>query len=116
MKLLKPGASYTPFEDAIVLLRVDVEGLLVERWIVLDLVDMGLRLTLVAGVGVRLRLCLLLRGLVVKEDAMGGGRDGRRRRRLVRGRLARLMGRGLLLLLLLLLLGVEVVEVGLMVR
>lgn len=47
---------------------------------------------------------------------MGGGRDGRRRRRLVRGRLARLMGRGLLLLLLLLLLGVEVVEVGLMVR
>ena len=56
MKLLKPGASYTPFEDAIVLLRVDVEGLLVERWIVLDLVYMGLGLTLVAGVGVRLRL------------------------------------------------------------
>lgn len=56
VKLLKPGASYTPFEDAIVLLGVDVEGLLVEGWIVLDLVDMGLRLTLVAGVGIRLRL------------------------------------------------------------
>ena len=77
---------------------------------------MWLLLTLVAGVGIGLDLSLLWGCLMMKKNAMGGSRDGRRRRRLVRGWLARLMGRGLLLLLLLLLLlGVEVVKVSLMV-
>jgi len=102
MELLEPGASYSPFEDAVVLLCIDVERLLVERGVILDLVD---GLFWVAMVGV-----------VVKKEAVrrvgGGGR--RRLARVVRVLLMLLLlGLVLLLgvLLLLLMRGlVEVVE------
>ena len=81
----------------------------------MNLVD-RVQFALIADVGIRLRLrVLLLLLLMVKKESMRGWRDGGRRGGLMRGRLARLMRRGLLLLLLLLLLRIEVVEMGLMV-
>jgi hypothetical protein len=44
MKLFKPCTSDTSLEDAIVLLCVHVERLLVDGLVLLDLVDMGLAL------------------------------------------------------------------------
>lgn len=101
MELLDPGAGYTAFEDAIVLLGVDVEGLLVEGGVILDLVDGGV---VVAVLGF----------WVVEEEIVGGGLGdggghGRRLRRRLAGGVRRVVGvlGGVVWL------GVEVVEMGL---
>lgn len=95
MELLDPGAGYTAFEDAIVLLGVDVEGLLVEGGVILDLVDGGV---VVAVLGF----------WVVEEEIVGGdgGGDGRRLRRRLAGGVGGELG-GVVWV------GVEVVEMGL---
>lgn len=92
MELLEPGAGYSPFEDAVVLLCIDVERLLVKRGVILDLVD---GLFWVAMVGV-----------VMKKEAVRrvGGRGRRRLARVVRVLLMLLLLLLVLLLLVLLLL------------
>lgn len=89
MDLLQPGSCDAALEDAIVLFRVHVQWLLVNRRVLVDLVDGGL------GRGaVRLRRCTRAHGRrkgVIEETilrcALLGGR--RRARRLARRRVAR---------------------------
>lgn len=63
VKLFEPGACNAPFEDAIVLFRIDIKGLLIEGGIILDLVNGGLGVALVLGLG-------FWRMLVVEEETV----------------------------------------------
>ena len=66
MHLLEPGSGYATLEDAIVLLGVNVERLLVNGRVVLDLIDRGI------GVSLVLRMWILLLGLLLDEEVMRG--------------------------------------------
>ncbi len=82
MQFLEASPCHTPLKDAVVLLCVNVERLLVHRGVILDLIYGRLRLA-------RLRLLLLRwwRGLwlrrrkMVLQEEVRGVRDGSRCRR-----------------------------------
>ncbi len=61
--LFETSPGYTPFEDAIVLLCVDVQGLLVDGLVILDLVYWGIWFAVVLRLGV----------LVLYEKRLGCG-------------------------------------------